>query len=87
MEKRRLQKINVLSYYSNPNKKPVCNDCGEQDIEVLCLDHIKGGGSKHARERRSTLYNWVQRNDYPEGFQTLCANCNLRKARLEYLTS
>jgi len=87
MEKSRLAKVGILSHYSNPQIVPICNNCGEQDIDVLCLDHINGGGSKHSRERRSTLYNWILKNNYPKGFQVLCANCNTRKARLEFFTS
>ncbi|KKK43643.1 hypothetical protein LCGC14_3168130, partial [marine sediment metagenome] len=58
MEKRHLQKVSILSHYSNPTDTPVCANCGEQDIDVLCLDHILGGGSRHSRERKATLYDW-----------------------------
>ena len=84
MEKRHLIKLKVLSYYSNPQGTPVCNNCGEQDIDVLCLDHIEGGGRKQRRALTTTLYNWVLQNTFPIGFQVLCANCNMKKARLEY---
>lgn len=87
MEKRRLNKIKILSFYSNPQGIPICNNCGEQDIEVLCIDHIKGGGSKHVQGLTSTFYDWILQNNFPDGFQVLCANCNLKKARLEYFTS
>lgn len=83
-ERRHFLKLQVLSHYSNPLGIPICNNCGEMDVDVLCLDHIKGGGRKHMDKLTMTLYNWVVRNNFPAGFQVLCANCNLRKARLEY---
>jgi len=87
MEKRHINKVKILSFYANPQGVPICNDCGEQDIDVLCLDHINGGGNKHVRGLHNTLYNWILQNNFPQGFQVLCANCNLKKARLEYFTS
>jgi len=83
MEKRHLDKVRILSFYSNPPSIPICNNCGEQDIDVLCLDHINGGGSRHVRDLTTTLYGWILQNNFPDGFQVLCANCNLKKARLE----
>ena len=85
-EKTYLNRFKVLSHYSNPLGIPICNHCGEQDVDVLCLDHINGGGHKNLREikRKGTgLYSWLIAHDYPEGYQTLCANCNQRKAKLE----
>ena len=79
-ELRHLNKVKVLSAYSNPRGIPICNNCGEMDIDVLCIDHINGGGRKHVRSLRMTLYNWLIRTGYPEGFQVLCANCNMKKS-------
>jgi len=79
-----LAKTKVLMHYSNPPGKPICNNCGEQDAEVLCIDHIKGGGLKQRREINYDFYLWLVKNDYPEGYQTFCANCNTKKAKLEY---
>jgi len=73
-------KLEVFSYYSNGT--PKCASCGITDMDVLCLDHIDGGGT---RERRLTGYKGcnlhykLQRLGYPSGFQVLCANCNLKK--------
>jgi len=81
-----LQRIRILGYYSNPRGKPICNNCGEQDIEVLCLDHIEGGGRRQLRETKSkgsSFYRWLGVNGYPNGYQVLCANCNMKKAKLE----
>ncbi len=27
----------------------------------------------------SKLYNWLKRNNFPKGFQTMCINCNFAK--------
>ena len=78
-ERRHLLKVKVLSYYSNPQGIPICNSCGEQAIDVLCIDHIEGGGCRQAKSLSTTLYYWLVKNNFPSGFQVLCANCNLKK--------
>jgi hypothetical protein len=60
-----------------------CACCGETNPLFLSMDHINGGGTKHRREgklRNSNLfYRWLMKNNYPEGFQVLCMNCNWGK--------
>jgi hypothetical protein len=63
-----------------------CACCGEATLAFLCIDHINGGGSEHRRALRAKgisagagFYKWLQKNDYPEGFQVLCHNCNMAK--------
>ena len=82
-ERQQLIKTAVLMHYSNPIGSTVCNNCGEQDIEVLCLDHVKGGGNKHRRIIGSAYYDWIIKTGYPEGYQVLCYNCNIRKRRFD----
>lgn len=56
-----------------------CACCGEQRREFLCIDHINGGGNRHRAEVAGTgsvFYAWLRRNGWPEGFRTLCHNCN-----------
>ena len=87
IERGHLNKIDVLINYSNPIGVPICNNCGEMDTDVLCIDHINGGGNNHFRELRDLgiqFHPWLIKNNYPDGFQVLCANCNMRKAKLEY---
>ncbi len=84
-ERNFLQKIRVLSNYSNPQGIPICNNCGERDRDVLCLDHLAGGGSKHRRsigKEGIRFYDWVVQEGFPVGFQVLCYNCNTKKARV-----
>lgn len=79
-------KLEVLSHYSGG--PPYCLQCGIDDLDVLCIDHIDGGGEKHRRNlgvlSGSSFYSWLQRERYPEGFQVLCANCNLKKQMREW---
>ncbi len=54
-------------------------------MDVLCLDHIRGGGNKELTAlgiKGNIFYRWLVKHNYPEGYQVLCANCNMRKARL-----
>lgn len=72
-------KLKVFEAYGGPK----CNCCGEDNIKFLTMDHINNDGNLHRREDSSVgpgLYRWLDRNNYPPGFQVLCWNCNLGKA-------
>jgi len=60
-----------------------CKCCGETRREYLTIDHVNGDGRKHNREMGFSspngLYRWLRQNNYPEGFQVLCFNCNCGK--------
>ena len=61
-----------------------CACCGETNLEFLCIDHINGGGNKHRAQFKGSgggrdIYRWLIKNNYPEGFQVLCFNCNHSK--------
>ncbi len=73
-------KEEVLTYYGKGCCQ--CVKCGFSNISALCLDHIKGDG-RYAVTRRAgiTLYRHLKNTDFPSGFQTLCFNCNIIKAR------
>jgi hypothetical protein len=60
-----------------------CACCGEAEEAFLCIDHVDGGGNAHRRSFVSTtgLLAWLRENEYPAGFQLLCANCNMAKER------
>lgn len=61
-----------------------CRCCGEEELVFLTIDHIHGGGTKHRREMGGGgkhNYRWIYKNDFPEGFQVLCYNCNSGRAR------
>lgn len=70
-ENHRILKEEVFSKYGS-----VCNCCREFRIAFLSIDHTQGGGNIHRKEVKSNIYRWLKRNNYPEGFQLLCHNCN-----------
>jgi hypothetical protein len=57
-----------------------CACCGESNIAFLTVDHIdgykKGSGEPRAGNK---LYGWLAKQDFPNGFQILCWNCNAAK--------
>lgn len=62
----------------------VCNCCGETEKLFLCIDHVDGGGTDHRKNisgGAKGIYRWLKKNNYPEGFQVLCYNCNNGKHR------
>lgn len=64
----------ALSHYGNG--KLECVKCGFTDIRALTIDHMNGRGSEHRKEIRiHNIYQWLIDNNFPEGFQTLCMNC------------
>jgi hypothetical protein len=77
-------KIEAFQHYCNGEIKCMNPNClvpnGARDIRVLSIDHISGGGNKH-RKLNSIyhIYHWLIKNNYPEGFQVLCMNCQFIK--------
>lgn len=67
-------RLDAIAHYGNK-----CACCGEATLEFLTIDHIKGGGNQHRREIGTHLCRWLKRNNWPSGFQVLCANCNCAK--------
>lgn len=62
-----------------------CVTCGFSDIRALQIDHMNNDGAK---ERKSLggqnfsgwrFYEYLIKNGLPDGYQTLCANCNMIK--------
>jgi hypothetical protein len=75
-------KQTVFMIYSSEQIK--CADCSESDLTVLTIDHKNNDGSKH-RETIGTgtqFYKWLRQMGYPEGYQVLCFNCNMKKSFL-----
>lgn len=60
-----------------------CACCGETTYEFLTVDHVKNDGSLHRQQiGQRMIYRWLKENNFPKrGFQLLCYNCNLAKAR------
>lgn len=95
VSERNLQiKTEVLKHYS-PKLKCVGYDnqlgcpfnC--DDIRCLSMDHIAGGGTQHRIALSggknpkgvggSTLYRYLKKEGYPNGYQVLCMNCQFIK--------
>jgi transcription initiation factor TFIIIB Brf1 subunit/transcription initiation factor TFIIB len=85
LENKRLYAISVkeevLTHYGNGTLK--CVKCGCVDLRTLSIDHINGGGCKHRKDKRiaysTSFYEWLKKQGYPSGFQTLCMNCQFIK--------
>jgi hypothetical protein len=77
--KRRALARTVLAYYSGGTCECVC--CGESEESFLTVDHIDNDGAKHRKELRRDFYTWLVAQGFPEGYQTLCRNCNWGKHR------
>ena len=71
---RRRLRAQVLHAYGGKNPKCVC--CREDKTEFLAIDHIRGGGGKHLRAIKNSLYQWLKQHGFPKGFRILCFNCN-----------
>lgn len=68
----------------------VCACCGETEPKFLTIDHVNNDGAEHRRSfgyeengkgASTRTLSWLKSNNYPEGFQVLCMNCNMGKAR------
>lgn len=79
-KRRRQLKSDALSQYGTS-----CSVCGFDDIRALQIDHIADNGNV---ERMSLggqnfsgwrFYEYLKKMDWPEGYQTLCANHNMIK--------
>lgn len=64
-----------------------CACCGESNPFFLSIDHMNNDGAAHRMELFGSkagghkMYDWLIKNNFPEGFQVLCMNCNWGKAR------
>lgn len=71
-------KEEVLTHYGGG--KCACIKCGQADLACLSIDHIEGGGTREKNEKGiGSYYLWLKKNNYPEGYQTLCMNCQFVK--------
>lgn len=59
----------------------VCQHCGFSDARALCIDHVHRGGEDERRKLTGgKLYRKLNKLPVQDGYQLLCANCNLIKA-------
>lgn len=67
-------RLDVMKYYSKGEIK--CALCNFNDLRALTLDHVGGGGNNHRKIITSrTIYHWLIKNNYPQGYRVLCMNC------------
>ena len=68
-------KQEVMSYYGGR-----CQCCGESNVDLLTIDHVNNDGAKHRRTvgfpSGDRFYTWIRNNNFPQGLQVLCCNCN-----------
>lgn len=67
----------------------VCKCCGETEQKFLTIDHVNNDGYQWRKTTLKTgkssqgsghhTYAWLVRNNFPDGFQVLCMNCNFGK--------
>lgn len=77
-------KIEALFYYQpdltchGVNHKECPSHC--EDIRSLSIDHVNDNGTEHRKELNGkNIYVWLRQNNYPEGYQVLCMNCQILK--------
>jgi len=61
-----------------------CAVCRESRTEYLAIDHINNNGAEHRAQiggSGAATHRWLVKNKFPRGFQVLCTNCNVLKAR------
>lgn len=78
-------KFKVFSHYCQGDIK--CQYCNQNDIDVLSIDHVNGDGAEHRKKINSkggnNFHRWLKKNNFPDGFQILCFNCNFKKRNQE----
>jgi hypothetical protein len=83
-------KTEVLTHYGNG--KLECVLCHFDNVVALSIDHTDGNGSQHRKALKpfarslggAWFYRWLIKNNFPEGYRTLCMNCQwIEKERLK----
>ena len=88
-KRRRRNKIAALTYYGKDGRMQCCwRKCLIRDIDMLSIDHINNDGARHRKKKNRDgvhIYCWLVRMKFPDGFQTLCFNHQMKKeARRRY---
>lgn len=89
-QKKQNEKLKAQTMSNYSKGQPECARCGITDIDVLTIDHINGGGNKHRKQLGFgngcglAFYRWLRQNSFPEGYQVLCFNCNMKKQIREH---
>lgn len=80
-------KVEALNHYGGCR----CADCGEDDVSLLQLDHVGGGGAQHRREiadkygvsyaKGEQFYYILKREGFPQEpkLEVVCPTCNIKR--------
>ena len=71
--KRIADRIEAINHYGGR-----CSVCGITDQRVLHFHHRLGNGKEHRQDPiyKRDAVRWFKLNNWPEGFEILCANCH-----------
>jgi hypothetical protein len=77
-------KYEVMSHYCGGTPHCQCPGCEVTFLGFLSIDHIESNGSTHVNKsgikiQGNYLHGWLKKNNFPNGFQILCFNCNSSK--------
>lgn len=75
-------KLKFIVFNRISHGKMICACCGENEFEFLTVDHINNDGN--ITRHKLNLYGWLIRNNFPEGFQILCYNCNCARGAVGF---
>jgi hypothetical protein len=83
-ERRASIKLRVLTHYGGNPPHCQCKGCYYLDhdcpTQFLTIDHINNDGAEHRKQiGEHTIYHWLIKHNFPEGYQVLCMNCNWAK--------
>jgi hypothetical protein len=77
---RQALKKKVLTHYGPAGRLNCCwLGCIIDDVDMLTLDHVNNDGAAHRKEIKTKIYSWIVKNNYPDGFQTLCGSHQMKK--------
>ena len=60
-----------------------CTGCKTNVIELLVIDHKKKRTKKEKGLAGKPLYEYLKKNNYPDGYQVLCFSCNFVKGQYD----
>lgn len=76
-------KRQTLSHYGKDGEAKCCwVDCEITDLDMLSLDHIENNGKEERKNGLTSgmgLYGYLRKRGWPTGYQTLCANHQIKK--------
>ena len=82
IQRRSQQKVRLAALIHYGGGSLACVACGFSDERTLTIDHIEGGGRAERRILGTHhIGALLKKRGYPEGYQTLCMNCQMIKER------